>query len=260
LSGGEREASEVTFHPGLAVSPVLLSVVLASGAFAESSQVIPTACQMRLTADGAVFKPIGDLAGEPGGPPGCGATDVVLLQRIILPDSTEVAVEPPATLRCEMATAITDFVRHDLAPAAAAMGAPLSAVENDASYDCRGRNGVARAKLSEHGMANALDIGSVRLKDGRMVRPADASAPREFRGAMKTAACGRFTTVLGPGSDGHHEDHIHLDLIERRSGYRMCQWDLHDEPRYALAGGVAVAGPATAVVRGSVPLPRPRPF
>jgi hypothetical protein len=34
--------------------------------------------------------------------------------------------------------------------------------------------------------------------------------------------------VLGPGSDGYHEDHIHLDLMERRGNYRICQWNVWD--------------------------------
>jgi hypothetical protein len=29
--------------------------------------------------------------------------------------------------------------------------------------------------------------------------------------------------VLGPGSDAFHDDHLHLDLAERRGGYRLCQ-------------------------------------
>ena len=253
------------FYQRLAIS-ALTMIALVSGASAQSVQDAPTACQMRLSSDRAVFKPLGELASEPGGPPGCGGPDVVLLQRMILEDRTEVAVEPPATLRCEMAEAITDFVRQDLAPAAVAMGSALSAIENHDSYDCRGRNRVAGAKLSEHGLANALDIRSVRLRDGRVVRLTDAAAPREFRSAMKSAACTRFTTVLGPGSDGYHEDHIHLDRIERRSGYRICQWDLRDdEPRYALqsAASQPAAAPsrsAAAALRGPVPLPRPRPF
>ena len=40
--------------------------------------------------------------------------------------------------------------------------------------------------------------------------------------------CARFSTVLGPGSDGYHEDHIHLDLMERRNNYKICQWDVWD--------------------------------
>jgi len=34
--------------------------------------------------------------------------------------------------------------------------------------------------------------------------------------------------VLGPGSDWYHEDHIHLDLMERRNNYRICQWNVWD--------------------------------
>jgi hypothetical protein len=215
-------------------------------------------------SDRAVFKPLGDTVSEQNGP-GCGAPDAVFLQRIVLDDHTDVAVEPPATLRCEMAEAVADFVRHDLAPAAAAMGSPLRAVENYDSYECRGRNRVAGAKLSEHALANALDIRSVRLKDGRMVLPTDAGASRVFRVAMKSAACARFTTVLGPGSDGYHEDHVHVDRVERRGGYRICQWDVLDEPRFALqslAARSAAAPPrvADAVLRSPIPLPRPRPL
>jgi hypothetical protein len=240
------------------IGPAFVVIAAINGAVAQSAQdVAPTACQMRLSSGLAVFKPLGEL----GGPAGCGGPDVIYLERIILPDRTEVAIEPPATLRCEMAEAITSFVRQDLAPAAAAMGSALSAVENFDSYDCRGRNRVAGAKLSEHGLANALDIRSVRLKDGRLVRPADSAAPSEFRVAMKAAVCDRFTTVLGPGSDGYHEDHIHVDRAERRGGYRICQWDLHDELRsYALQSVVAPSRAGAAPSPLLVPLPRPRPF
>ena len=52
--------------------------------------------------------------------------------------------------------------------------------------------------------------------------------PRELRESVLHSACTRFSTVLGPGSDGYHEDHIHLDLMERRNNYRICQWDVWD--------------------------------
>jgi hypothetical protein len=45
---------------------------------------------------------------------------------------------------------------------------------------------------------------------------------------LKADVCSRFSTVLGPGSDGYHEEHIHLDLIERRNNYKICQWDVRD--------------------------------
>jgi hypothetical protein len=160
------------------------------------------------------------------------------------------------------------WVRDELVARVAALGSELASIENFDSFDCRGQNRIRGAKLSEHGRANALDIRSVRLKDGRVVRPADAGAPLEFRLAMKTAVCNRFTTVLGPGSDGYHEDHIHVDLAERHGGYRICHWDLHDGGRTYVVQSTTVqsaAVPATArasvaAVPSSIPLPRPRPF
>jgi hypothetical protein len=253
------------FYRCLGISPAFVAVIVCGASAQPAQEAPPSACQVRLS-DHAVLKSLGDLAGgSDGGPAGCGAKDAVLLKQIILQDHTEVAVEPPATLRCEMAEAITEFVRHDLAPAAAAMGSPLSAIENHDSYDCRGRNRVAGAKLSEHGLANALDIRSVRLRDGRVVMPTDAAAPHMFRTVMKAAACDRFTTVLGPGSDGYHEDHVHLDRIERPSGYRLCQWDVRDDPSFALQAvsthsAAAQVGAASTTFRGPLPLPRPRPF
>jgi len=253
---------------GALIGAVLIGLASPDRAAAQSSPgatPTPTACQARLTPDRAAFKPLGEI----GSPAGCGGPDVVLLERIILPDRSEIAVEPPATLRCEMAEAVVHLVRQDLTPAAATMGSALRAIENFDSYDCRGRNRVAGAQLSQHGLANALDIRSVRLKDGRTVRPADAAAPREFRVAMKAAVCNRFTTVLGPGSDGYHEDHIHVDLAERRGGYRLCQWDLHDGARSEVAQAAAAhtyeVQSATVPARAGalpfpIPLPRSRPF
>src|SRR5215468_4544392 len=263
LSTARKIASHVKVTSAIAAAATvmgatLVCIALCDDAAAQSEAgAAPTVCQMRLSPARAVFTPLGEL----GGPAGCGGPDVVYLTRIILADRTEVTLEPPATLRCEMAEAVVSFVRQDLAPAAAAVGAPLSAIENFDSYDCRGRNRVAGAILSEHGLANALDIRSIRLKDGRVVRPADSSAPREFRVAMKAAVCNRFTTVLGPGSDGYHEDHIHMDRAERRGGYRLCQWDLHDRPGADMVQSTgALAGAGVGPPPILVPLPRSRPF
>jgi hypothetical protein len=56
----------------------------------------------------------------------------------------------------------------------------------------------------------------------------DRTVPRGLRESVLHSACRRFSTVLGPGSDWYHEDHIHLDLMERRGNYRICQWDVWD--------------------------------
>jgi hypothetical protein len=134
-------------------------------------------------------------------------------------------------------------VRADVGPLADGLGAPLQSIENYDSYDCRGMNRVVGAKLSEHGRANALDIRSVKLANGKDYHLTEPAVPREFRERLRQSACARFITVLGPGSDGYHEEHVHVDLAERHNDYRICQWDIRE-----------LGQP------GDVPLPRPRPF
>lgn len=43
---------------------------------------------------------------------------------------------------------------------------------------------------------------------------------------LQFSLCGRFSTVLGPGSDAFHESHVHIDLEQRASGLKLCEWDL----------------------------------
>lgn len=196
----------------------------------------PSECQRRIAGEIAV------IAGQPPliGPGDCGARDVVKLEAIILRDKTRGAVSPPATLRCAMAEALAHWVREDVTDALSGIGTTIRSLDNYASFDCRGRNRRAGAKISEHGLANAIDIRGFALANGKFADLTDRAFPKDFREGMKKSICARFTTVLGPGSDGHHETHIHMDLAQRRGGYRLCQWDVRE----------LLSGP---------PLPRPRP-
>jgi hypothetical protein len=121
-----------------------------------------------------------------------------------------------------------------MAPLAASLGSVISDLDNFDSFECRGRNRVAGAQLSEHGRANALDVRALKLADGQSISLTDRTVPREVRENVLHSVCARFTTVLGPGSDGYHEDHIHLDLMERHNNYKICQWYVWDPlPRIA---------------------------
>ena len=177
-------------------------------------------------------------------PSQCARFDMVRLNRVVMPDQTFVAVTPPPQLQCNMAEALVEWIRGDVGPAAATLGAPLTTITGYDSYECRGRNNVAGAKLSEHGKGNAIDIGAIKLKNGATFTLTDPQVSKAFREQMRTFACARFTTVLGPGSDGYHEEHIHVDLAARSNGYRICQWNVIDLEAIAAA----------------VPLPRPRPI
>lgn len=184
----------------------------------------PTACRLALTEEIAIAPSIPDIKG----PGACGGTDLVRLEAIVLPDKHRVAVTPPATLRCSMASAIANWIRTDIAPLTQKLGSEITTLDNYDSYECRGFNRIPGAHLSEHGRANALDVRAFKLADGRSIALTDRTVPRETREAVLHSVCSRFVTVLGPGSDGYHEEHIHLDLRERHNGYRICQWDIWD--------------------------------
>ena len=184
----------------------------------------PSACRLALTDTIAIAPSIPDIHGAGG----CGGEDLVRLEAIVLPDKRQVSVKPAAILRCAMASALADWIRTDIAPLAAGLGSAISDLDNFDSFECRGRNRVVGARLSEHGRANALDVRALKLANGRSISLTDRTVPRELRETVLHSVCARFSTVLGPGSDGYHEDHIHLDLMERRGNYRICQWNVWD--------------------------------
>jgi hypothetical protein len=184
----------------------------------------PSACRQALTEEIAIAPSIPDIHGTGG----CGGEDLVRLEAIVLPDRKRVSVKPPATLRCPMASAIADWVRTDIVPLAAQLGSEPSGLDILGSYECRGFNGVPGAPLSEHGHANALDVGAIKLANGQEIVLTDRTVARALRESVLHSVCARFMTVLGPDSDWYHEEHIHLDLMPRHNNYKICQWDVLD--------------------------------
>jgi hypothetical protein len=193
------------------------------------------------------------------GPGECLANDVVALDSVSLPDQHRIVLSPPATLRCPMAEAIAFWLRDDVAPAIATLGASLRGVETLDSFVCRGRNGASGGKISEHGRANALDVRALELADRRTIGLTDEIVPKTLRENLRQSACTRFTTVLGNGADAYHESHVHLDLLERRNHYIICQWDVLDVAESAARAAKKAAQAANIVPERDVPLPRPRP-
>ncbi len=184
----------------------------------------PSACRVGLSEAIAIAPSIPDIHGAGG----CGGKDLVRLEAVVLPDKHRVAVKPAAILRCSMASAIADWIRTDMALLAMKLGSVITDLDNFDSFECRGRNRIVGAALSEHGRANALDVRSLKLANGRSISLTDRTVPRELRESVLHSVCARFSTVLGPGSDWYHEDHIHLDLMERHNDYKICQWNVWD--------------------------------
>ena len=141
---------------------------------------------------------------------GCGVEEPVKVTEI-----AGVTIAPAATITCESAQAAKRWIERGVQPA---FDGQVVKLQIAGSYVCRTRNHKKGAKVSEHGRGRALDISGFVLADGQSLSVArDYRRSRAMKASHK-AACGPFGTTLGPGSDGMHEDHLHVDIVSYRNG------------------------------------------
>lgn len=175
-------------------------------------------------------------------------------------------VKPAATLACPVVSRLDRWMVATVQPAAQRwFGQPVTEIRQISAYSCRGMNGQAGAPISEHAFGNALDISAFTLADGRRVTVKGGwrGAPEEqgFLRDVHAGACELFSTVLAPGSNRFHYDHIHVDLARRRSGRNVCNpTAVPGELIARRAGGRMGFAPEDHVGGGlSVQLPRAIP-
>ena len=150
-----------------------------------------------------------------------------------------VDVQPPATLACPIVSALDQWIAAAVQPAAQHwFRQPVVGIKQISAYSCRGMNGNPNAHISEHAFGNALDIAEFDLADGHKISVQYGwhGTPQEqgFLHDVQAAACEEFTTVLAPGANVYHYNHIHVDLMRHYNGRRVC------EPG-AIPGEVAAA-------------------
>jgi hypothetical protein len=131
-------------------------------------------------------------------------------------------------LSCAMAERLARFSADIAAPTTLnAFGKPLVSISTGPGYECRPRNRVAGAKISSHGQGNAVDILTMELSGGQTVSVEKPEGAEEvkFLAGLRAAACEAFNTVLGPGSDPSHANHIHIDIEPRgkTGNSKFCQ-------------------------------------
>jgi hypothetical protein len=154
-----------------------------------------------------------------------------------------VAVKPAATLACPIVSVLDRWLADSVQPASMRwFGARVVEIKQISAYSCRGMNGNSQAHISEHAFGNALDIAAFTLADGRRITVKDGwkGLPEEqgFLRDVQAAACQQFTTVLAPGSNVYHYDHIHVDLMRRASRRLICEPQaMSGEEVAARAGG-----------------------
>lgn len=183
------------------------------------------ACKLALSFLGTVYREE-DQQTQPDNPE-CGIARPIRVDRI-LPDLT---LEGGALMRCDTARALGFWARDFLRPASAALpdSPRVTSLQLGTTYDCRGRVGTADAapKLSEHAYGNAIDIMAFVFDNGETLpvepRVETGRMTEAFQKAVRHAGCLYFTTVLGPGSNAAHDNHLHFDVAVRKGGWRLCE-------------------------------------
>jgi hypothetical protein len=160
---------------------------------------------------------IGDeLDTIPGRISGCGIPNPVRIREI-----DGVALSSPATVNCQTAEALQDWLQDSVVPTVGRRGGGVTSIRVVASYACRTRNNRPGARISEHGQGNAVDVAGIGLADGQEITVLSgwrSGQSRTILREMHRDACGPFGTVLGPDADRYHQDHFHLDTASHRSG------------------------------------------
>src|SRR6476659_6884748 len=103
----------------------------------------------------------------------CGAPAPILLKS--LGSDTKVEIDPPATVTCALAKALSTWLNETVQPEAKALfSSQVVKLQNATSYACRNRYGSAYQPLSEHALANALDVSEFVLASGEHLTVLDS--------------------------------------------------------------------------------------
>jgi hypothetical protein len=183
----------------------------------------PGRCAGLLDAAGIAHRTL-----PPGGSgPNCTFADAVRLE----PGGARgIALRPEAAaLSCPAAAALALWEWHVVQPAAQQhLGQRVVAVEHLGTYSCRRVNGRTEGDWSEHATANAIDVASFRLADGRRISVLSdwegGGADAAFLHEVRDGACRVYATVLSPDYNEAHRDHLHFDQAARGArGWRGCR-------------------------------------
>lgn len=140
----------------------------------------------------------------------CATLDAVRASPTLLSPAAPVMV-------CRQAAAYLIWERQVVQPLARAiLGSPVARIEHYGTYACRRQYGARQGRVSEHALADAIDISGFVLADGRrvtIVRDWKDAGPRgRFVRAVRDGACRVFDVTLSPDYNAAHRDHLHLDM------------------------------------------------
>ena len=142
----------------------------------------------------------------------CGAPAPIALRSI---GNTSVAFEPAAVTNCNTAAAFSNWITEIQVTAQKLLSSKIVKLVVVDSYQCRNRNGAAATPLSEHALANAVDISAIGLADGRVIRVLQtwgmtkrdnaklAASVAKTEKSIAPAQLGRASAIVQPIAGGH---------------------------------------------------------
>jgi hypothetical protein len=175
-------------------------------------------------------------AREVDGPGSCGMLKPFRISALA---EGSVGLKSRALLACPMVSVLDQWLIEVVQPAARLyLGTELAEV-NLGSYSCRNVNNQWSGNKSEHSYGNAVDVMSFKFEDGRTLTVErgwrGASADQNFLREVFVGGCRMFSTVLAPGSDMFHYNHLHMDLGRHAGGRQICKPVIKFEPRVTPA-------------------------
>jgi hypothetical protein len=165
-------------------------------------------CHLDLARENIAFRVLPDRHFENG----CSALGAVQLTDIGTPTANLGA------MTCPLARQYARWVREAVQPAASRiLGTSVTRIDTFGTYSCRPVNNRPGARLSEHGLANAVDVSGFRLGNGHIVTVVEGwtgtdERIRRFLREVHREGCERFSVGLGPDADALHYNHLHFDL------------------------------------------------
>jgi hypothetical protein len=204
-----------------------ISATSPPGAVKLMASPVVDACIVGLGAMGVKAQ---GVSAPPSGSDACGVATPIRIEQVtdLYGRGNPVLFTNKPLIDCKLAEPLAHWLGEVVAPVIAAnFSSTLKAIQTGPGYECRNRNHEAKGKLSAHAIGMALDISGFELSDGRILSfgaGSDLVTEGVLR-TIRTAGCGWFTTILGPGSDASHTNHLHVDIqMHGPSGhYRICE-------------------------------------
>ncbi len=181
-------------------------------------------CESKLRAAGVTFRAASlPIQKDPRSKLVCGAPQAVTF----LAGPGKISYRPVPTLTCGMALALASFERVMQEEATRTLGSRVVRIDQAGTYACRGI-AAFKGMVSEHSYANAIDLSSFTLENGRtltVLRDFERVPGQPLRsGGVFLRAVSRrafdediFSVVLTPFFNTTHANHFHVDLAHYRT-------------------------------------------